>query len=138
MPLKFNNCSRDSIRSGLMRFGKCLLSDRNLNLQQPGDFARHHCWLIDTTGKPHLFFPVDQAQEHNVKGNKVTYCSEAQVSKWEYIKKLHPAIYIIYTITEHIERKFGTKAQGQLHTLHTIKGERCGTVVNFISRSWLS
>ena len=81
------------------------------------DFARHHCWLINTTGKPHLFCPVDQAQEHNIKDIKVTYRSEGPNIKWEYLKKLHPAINIIRAVTEHIEDEFGTKARGQSHTV---------------------
>ena len=81
------------------------------------DFAWHHCWLINTTGKPHLFCPIDQAQEHNIKDIKVTYHSEGPNIKWEYLKKLHPAINIICTVTKHIKDKFGTKAQGKSHTI---------------------
>lgn len=73
--------------------------------------------MINTTGKPHLFCPVDQAQEHNIKDIKVTYRSEGPNVKWEYLKKLHPAIYVIRAVTEHIEREFGTKARGQSHTV---------------------
>ena len=100
-----------------MKFGKYLLDDRNLNLWWPSDFVQHHCWLINTTGKLHLFFPVDQAQEHNIKDIKVTYRSEGPNVKWEYLKKLHPAIHIIRAVTEHVEREFGTKARGQSHNV---------------------
>ncbi|KAH9474970.1 hypothetical protein JR316_0012069 [Psilocybe cubensis] len=78
------------------------------------DFVRHHCWVINTTGKPNMFCAVDKAQEHNIKDMKVTYRSEGPNIKWEYFKKLHPAIHIIRLVTDHIEKEFGTLARARI------------------------
>lgn len=79
------------------------------------DFVKHHCWLVNTTGKPGMFCPVDRAQEHNIKDIKVTYRSEGPNVKWEYMKKLHPAIHTIRAIAIHIESEFGTLSRGKKH-----------------------
>jgi hypothetical protein len=69
------------------------------------------------TGKPSVFLPVDQAQEHNIKDIKVTYRSEGPNIKWQYLKKLHPAIHTIRDVAEHIEKEFGTLTRGKKHTV---------------------
>ncbi|KAJ7591505.1 hypothetical protein C8J56DRAFT_1003957 [Mycena floridula] len=58
-------------------------------------FVREHCWLLNFSGLPDAFVPVDQAQEHNIKDIKVTYRSDGPHLNWEYLKKLHPAIPVI-------------------------------------------
>ena len=35
------------------------------------DFVWNHCWLVNHTGKPAGFLPIDEAQEHNIKEIKV-------------------------------------------------------------------
>jgi hypothetical protein len=60
--------------------------------------------------------PVDKAQEHNIKDIKVTYRSEGPNIKWPYLKKLHPAIYVIHALTLHIEEEFNTLSRGEKHT----------------------
>ena len=72
------------------------------------DFVRDHCWLINTTGKLDMFCPVDKGQEHNIKDIKVTHRSEGPNIDWAYLKKLHPAIHVIWTLTLHMEQEFGT------------------------------
>jgi hypothetical protein len=81
------------------------------------DFVQHHCWLINTTGKPNMHSPVDKAQEGNIKDMKVTYCSEGPNIKWAYLKKLHPTIHVIHALTLHVEEEFGTLSQGKKHTV---------------------
>lgn len=66
-----------------------------------------------------MFCPVDMAQEHNIKDTKVTYQSEGPNIKWEYFKKLHPAIPLIRIVTEHIEQEFGTYKCSKSHTVPT-------------------
>lgn len=51
---------------------------------------------------------VDKAQEGNIKDIKVTHCSEGPNIKWDYLKKLHPAIHVICAVTLHIEEEIGT------------------------------
>ncbi|KAF6752011.1 hypothetical protein DFP72DRAFT_1070712 [Ephemerocybe angulata] len=81
------------------------------------DFARRHCWLVNTTGKPGKFCPVDMAQEHNIRDIKVTYRSQGPNIQWEYLKKLHPAIHIIRRVTTYIENEFKTIVRGAKHTV---------------------
>ncbi|PPR03061.1 hypothetical protein CVT26_004559 [Gymnopilus dilepis] len=80
------------------------------------EMVRKHCWLINTSGKRHLHCPVDRAQEHNIKDIKVTYRSEGPNIKWEFLKRLHPAIHVIRAVAEHVERQFGTQTRGKKHT----------------------
>ncbi|KAF8812627.1 hypothetical protein BYT27DRAFT_7220796 [Phlegmacium glaucopus] len=81
------------------------------------DFVRHHCWLINTTGKRDQHVPNDKAQEMNIKDIKVTYRSEGPNIKWEFSKKLHPAIHAIRNVSKHIENEFGTDTRGTKHTV---------------------
>lgn len=64
-----------------------------------------------------MFCPVDQAQEHNIKDIKVTYRSEGPNVKWEFLKKLHPAIHVIRAVAAHVENEFGTYTRGNKHTV---------------------
>ncbi|KAF4611552.1 hypothetical protein D9613_004492 [Agrocybe pediades] len=83
------------------------------------NFVRHHCWVVNSSGKPSKFCAVDQAQEHNIKDIKVTYRSEGPNVKWEYMKKLHPAIYVIRAVSEHVEKEMGTISRGKRHAIPT-------------------
>ncbi|KAJ2936354.1 hypothetical protein H1R20_g739, partial [Candolleomyces eurysporus] len=80
-------------------------------------FIRHHCWLVNSTGAPGKWCPIDKAQEMNIKDIKVTYRSEGPNIKWDYLKKLHPAIPTIRIVTEFIEQQFGTLVRGKQHTI---------------------
>jgi hypothetical protein len=42
-------------------------------MTQQRDFVRNHCWLVNHTGKPTDFLPIDEAQEHNIKEIKVCH-----------------------------------------------------------------
>lgn len=83
------------------------------------DFVRHHCWLVNTTGKPSAFCGVDECQEHNIKDIKVTYRSEGPNIDWRYLKVLHPAIHVIRAVADHVENEFGTYTRGKKHTVPT-------------------
>ena len=63
-----------------------------------------------------MFCPVDKGQEHNIEDIKVMYRSEGPNINWGYLKKLHPAIHVIWTLTLHIEQEFGTLAWGKKHS----------------------
>ncbi|KAF8154046.1 hypothetical protein B0H34DRAFT_784086 [Crassisporium funariophilum] len=85
--------------------------------EEVSDFVRHHCWVMNFSGKPMDWCAVDKAQEHNIKDIKVTYRSEGPNIKWKYLKKLHPAIHVIRAVTRHIETEFGTLTRGMKHTI---------------------
>jgi hypothetical protein len=63
-----------------------------------------------------MFCPVDEGQEHNIKDIKVTYRSSGPHINWAYLKKLHPAIPVIRTLTLHMEEQFATLTRGKKHT----------------------
>ncbi|KDQ56803.1 hypothetical protein JAAARDRAFT_132254 [Jaapia argillacea MUCL 33604] len=81
------------------------------------DFVREHCWLVNMTGKPLDFLPIDKAQEHNIKDIKVTYCSEGPNIKWEYLKKMHPVVRVIRSVMLHVDNQFETWKRGKKHTV---------------------
>ena len=81
------------------------------------EFVLKHCWLVNHTGRPGDFLPIDKAQEHNIKDIKVTHRSEGPNVDWEYLKKLHPAIHIIRAVTSHAEKEFATLTRGKKHTV---------------------
>ena len=64
-----------------------------------------------------MFCPVDKGQEHNIKDIKIMYHSEGPNINWSYLKKLHPAIYVIWTLTLHMEQEFRTLTQGKKHSI---------------------
>ena len=72
---------------------------------------------MNNTGKPNDFLPFDAAQEHNNKDFKVTHCSEGPSVDWKYLKKLHPAIHVIWAVASLIEAEFQTLTQGKKHTV---------------------
>ena len=53
----------------------------------------------------------------NIKDIKVTYRSEGPNIKWEFLKKLHPAISAIRSVSKHIESEFGTETRGNKHAV---------------------
>ncbi|KAH7921722.1 hypothetical protein BV22DRAFT_1107053 [Leucogyrophana mollusca] len=79
------------------------------------DFIRENCWLVNFKGKQSSFLPIDMAQEHNIKDIKVTYKSEGPNIKWDYLKKLHPAIRVIRELSKHLEQEFKTLTCGKHH-----------------------
>lgn len=53
--------------------------------------------------------------KHAIHNHQVTYRSEGPNIKWEYFKKLHPAIRIIRELGKHMEQEFNTLARGKSH-----------------------
>ncbi|TRM57981.1 hypothetical protein BD626DRAFT_614228 [Schizophyllum amplum] len=76
------------------------------------NFVREHCWLVNFSGTPTGFCPVDQAQEHNIKDIK-----EGPSIDWKFLKKMHPAIPIISELSKHMEEEFRTYTRGLKHTV---------------------
>ncbi|KAH6877028.1 hypothetical protein BKA70DRAFT_1127733 [Coprinopsis sp. MPI-PUGE-AT-0042] len=85
--------------------------------KEVADFVRHHCWLVNFSGKQSGFCAVDRSQEMNIKDIKVTYRSEGASIKWDYFKILHPAIPVIRAVIDFVESEFDTLARGKRHTV---------------------
>ncbi|KAJ6448999.1 hypothetical protein C8R45DRAFT_849982 [Mycena sanguinolenta] len=91
------------------------------------DFITDHCWVINNTTRRTGHMPVDEAQEMNIKDIKassflsreyfVTHRSEGPNIDWKYLKKLHPAIHVIRTVSAHMETEFQTRVRGWKHTV---------------------
>ncbi|KAK7059555.1 hypothetical protein R3P38DRAFT_3167995 [Favolaschia claudopus] len=81
------------------------------------EFIRDNCWVINNTGRRTGHMPVDEAQEMNIKDIKVTYLSEGPNIDWDYLKKLHPAIHVIRSVSSHMETEFKTRVRGWKHTI---------------------
>ncbi|KAK7043415.1 hypothetical protein R3P38DRAFT_3440329 [Favolaschia claudopus] len=81
------------------------------------DFIRNNCWVINNTGRREGHMPVDEAQEMNIKDIKVTHRSEGPNIDWNYLKKLHPAIHVIRSVSSHMETEFKTRVRGWRHTI---------------------
>ncbi|KAJ7782371.1 hypothetical protein DFH07DRAFT_864871 [Mycena maculata] len=81
------------------------------------EFVRENCFVINNTGRPNGFMPVDEAQEMNIKDIKVTYRSEGPNIDWKFLKKLHPAIHVIRAVNSHMETEFKTRVRGSKHTV---------------------
>ncbi|KAK7036826.1 hypothetical protein R3P38DRAFT_3480578 [Favolaschia claudopus] len=82
--------------------------------------------VINNTGRREGHMPVDEAQEMNIlKGyqtfkqinSQVTHRSEGPNIDWDYLKKLHPAIHVIRSVTSHMETEFKTRVRGWRHTI---------------------
>ncbi|KII93855.1 hypothetical protein PLICRDRAFT_102389 [Plicaturopsis crispa FD-325 SS-3] len=85
---------------------------QNLRREWPAELRRYvteNCWLVNFTGRPDGFLPVDMAQEHNIKDIKGPNIN------WEYLKKMHPAVRIIRALSRHMEEDFGTLNRGNKH-----------------------
>ncbi|KAJ7745180.1 hypothetical protein DFH07DRAFT_749051 [Mycena maculata] len=81
------------------------------------DFIRNNCWVINNTGRRTGHMPVDEAQEMNIKDIKVTHRSQGPNIDWKYLKKLHPAIHVIRSVSAHMETEFKTRVRGWKHTV---------------------
>ncbi|KAJ7830454.1 hypothetical protein B0H14DRAFT_2515846 [Mycena olivaceomarginata] len=81
------------------------------------DFIRDHCWVLNNTGRRTGHMPIDEAQELNIKDIKVTHRSEGPNIDWKYLKKLHPAIHVVRSVSSHMESEFKTRVRGWKHTV---------------------
>ncbi|THV04364.1 hypothetical protein K435DRAFT_961970 [Dendrothele bispora CBS 962.96] len=84
-------------------------------------FLKENCWLVNFSGKPDGFLPVDRAQEHNIKDIKVTHRPEGPSIDWKYLQKLHPAIPVIRSISDLIEEEFSLLARGKSHSSPSVE-----------------
>ncbi|KAH7925761.1 hypothetical protein BV22DRAFT_1160019 [Leucogyrophana mollusca] len=70
------------------------------------DFVRRRCWLMNLTGRPCDFFPIDKGQEHNIKSLKVTHRVQGPNMSWKLIKDISPAIPVLHAVQKHMEKQW--------------------------------
>ncbi|EGO26773.1 hypothetical protein SERLADRAFT_407431 [Serpula lacrymans var. lacrymans S7.9] len=66
------------------------------------------CWLMNTTGHPLGFLPIDKGQEHNIKDTKVTFGTGGPNASWALMKKTSPAIPALRAVHKHTELQIRT------------------------------
>ncbi|EIW75949.1 hypothetical protein CONPUDRAFT_76987 [Coniophora puteana RWD-64-598 SS2] len=80
------------------------------------DYVRRRAWLVNLSGHPGKWHPVDQAQEHNIKDQKVTYSMQGPNASWEGLDKIGPAVATLGTVRKHLEKQIRTLRRGVAHT----------------------
>ncbi|KAG1744516.1 uncharacterized protein EDB91DRAFT_1236493 [Suillus paluster] len=74
-----------------------------------------HCWLINRSGCPDGWTPIDKGQEQNIGDIKVTYHLFGPGATWTYLHKISPAIPTLRALQRHMESKFKTITRGAYH-----------------------
>ncbi|EIW81866.1 hypothetical protein CONPUDRAFT_122373 [Coniophora puteana RWD-64-598 SS2] len=80
------------------------------------DFVQRRAWLVNLTGQPGKWHPVDQAQEHNIKDQKVTYSMDGPSASWEGMNKIGPAVSTLVKVRRHMEKQIRTLRRGVTHS----------------------
>ncbi|EGN97847.1 hypothetical protein SERLA73DRAFT_56396 [Serpula lacrymans var. lacrymans S7.3] len=80
------------------------------------DFVLHRCWLMNTTGHPLGFLPIDKGQEYNIKDTKVTFGTRGPNASWALMKKTSPAIPALRAVCKHTELQIRTLRRGLHHS----------------------
>ncbi|KAJ3540608.1 hypothetical protein NM688_g6203 [Phlebia brevispora] len=73
-----------------------------------------HNWVVNPTGRPNSFVPVDLLQEHMNFWIKAVYQAQGSNASWEWLAMVSPCINILRTLTEQINDTLGSK-QGKKH-----------------------
>ena len=98
----------------------CHKFDADLTLADR-EYVVRYCWLVNTTGKPDGFLPIDLLQEHNVRDIKVctppiqsqktkssafhyTFAVTGPYAEWDYIGKISASIPCQRKVKDHVER----------------------------------
>ncbi|KAG1724660.1 hypothetical protein EDB19DRAFT_1644419 [Suillus lakei] len=92
---------------------------QGLKQEWPADInrnhVRQHCWLINRSGRPDGWTPIDKGQEQNIGDIKVTYHSFGPGATWTYLHKISPAIPTLRALQRHMESEFKTITRGTYH-----------------------
>ncbi|KAI6152464.1 hypothetical protein BKA82DRAFT_12638 [Pisolithus tinctorius] len=98
------------------------------------DFVKHRGWLMNLTGCPNGFFPIDRGQEHNIRDIKVTHQVQGPNVSWDLMKCISPAIPTLVQVwsshTDPAKKKDIEKLKGVYHTseIHVQKDGWCARV----------
>ncbi|KIK78211.1 hypothetical protein PAXRUDRAFT_81112, partial [Paxillus rubicundulus Ve08.2h10] len=80
------------------------------------DFVKRRGWLMNLTGRPNGFYPIDRGQEHNIRDIKVTHQVQGPNASWDLMKRISPAIPTLVRVRKHMERQIQTLQRGSSHT----------------------
>ena len=110
----------------------CHKFDADLTLADR-EYVVRYCWLVNTTGKPDGFLPIDLLQEHNVRDIKVctppiqsqktkssafqyTFAVTGPYAEWDYIGKISALIPCQRKVKDHVESDINHFERGKSHT----------------------
>ncbi|KAH9929201.1 uncharacterized protein B0H18DRAFT_1154576 [Fomitopsis serialis] len=71
-------------------------------------------WLVNTTGKPNHWYPVDLLQEHNIFWTKTIYNAQGSGASWDWLEMISPCINILRQLVTSMNEALGSK-QGMKH-----------------------
>ncbi|KZT69353.1 hypothetical protein DAEQUDRAFT_646439, partial [Daedalea quercina L-15889] len=71
-------------------------------------------WLVNTTGQPNHWYPVDLLQEHNIFWTKTIYSAQGSGASWDWLEMISPCINVLRTVVTSINEALGSK-QGTKH-----------------------
>ncbi|KAN0081481.1 hypothetical protein V8E55_009105 [Tylopilus felleus] len=83
--------------------------------QDVKNYVHKYCWLMNRSGKPSGWTPIDQGQEQNIGDIKVTYHSFWPGATWNYLHKVSPAIPTLHSLQCYMESEFKTVTCGAHH-----------------------
>ncbi|KAI0707558.1 hypothetical protein C8T65DRAFT_576601 [Cerioporus squamosus] len=71
-------------------------------------------WLVNITGNPNAFIPVDLLQEHMNYWIKVVYQAHGSNASWEWLATISPCIHILRQLATQVNTELGSH-QGTKH-----------------------
>ncbi|KAH9915834.1 uncharacterized protein B0H18DRAFT_1040104 [Fomitopsis serialis] len=77
-------------------------------------------WLVNTTGKPDHWYPVDLLQEHNIFWTKTIYNAQGSGASWDWLEMISPCINILRRLVTSVNDTLGSR-QGTKHAAPDIK-----------------
>ncbi|KAI0348964.1 hypothetical protein OH77DRAFT_1539864, partial [Trametes cingulata] len=73
-------------------------------------------WLVNPTGKPNSWVPVDLLQEHMNYWIKVIYKAQGSNASWEWLQTISPCVVLLRTLATQVNRSLGTRLGTRHHS----------------------
>ncbi|KAI0362888.1 hypothetical protein BV20DRAFT_930443, partial [Pilatotrama ljubarskyi] len=73
-------------------------------------------WLVNPSGKPNSWVPVDLLQEHMNFWIKVIYKAQGGNASWEWLEMISPTISLLRKLALEVNSNLGTKLGTKHHT----------------------
>ncbi|KAF7789595.1 hypothetical protein EIP86_000541 [Pleurotus ostreatoroseus] len=79
-------------------------------------YIMRYFWLVNVTGRPEHFEPVDSLMERNIRDTKGSFAMQGPHASWENIKRVSAAIPAMRRIKDHVEAEINHFLRGKSHT----------------------
>ncbi|KAJ7926374.1 hypothetical protein B0H13DRAFT_1582106, partial [Mycena leptocephala] len=80
-------------------------------------------WLVNLTGRPYRFKPVDLLQEHQNFWAKIIYTAKGTNKSWEWLSMITVCIFTLRDAMRTVQTAFDIPAYGEKHKTPLIKDE---------------